>query len=272
MLLPKIGEGRTAEVYDYGGGRILKLYRKDLPKSEIEAEYEISRYAHAEQVLTPEPAEMIRVEDRWGIVFQRVHGTTMLRRMTSKPWLVDRESKKLAELHVHLHKRSAGDMRRKQKDALRGSILEAPLLDDGEKERILRYLDELPEGHKLCHGDFHPDNVLIGKDGRWIIDWMTGMSGHPAGDAARTVLMLQMGTMPEGTPALVAKLVELLRKRITAVYLRQYCRLSELDGKDIEQWLLPVAAARLVEWIPPQEKKALVRLIRGKLEAVPGRS
>ncbi|PKQ90267.1 hypothetical protein CXK86_14320 [Paenibacillus sp. BGI2013] len=34
-------------------------------------------------------------------------------------------------------------------------------------------------------------------DQYWVIDWMTGMSGDPAGDVARSWVILMSATLPE---------------------------------------------------------------------------
>ncbi|MFD1910018.1 phosphotransferase family protein [Paenibacillus rhizoplanae] len=57
---------------------------------------------------------------------------------------------------------------------------------------MLSRLAELPDGEKLCHGDFHPDNILM-DDKLWVIDWMTGVRGNPAADVARSVIMFSIG-------------------------------------------------------------------------------
>ncbi|WP_308530680.1 aminoglycoside phosphotransferase family protein [uncultured Paenibacillus sp.] len=64
------------------------------------------------------------------------------------------------------------------------------------KQEIMDYLKSLPDGTRLCHGDFHPENVMIGER-NWVIDWMTGMIGNPAGDVARTLLLFRFGTLPD---------------------------------------------------------------------------
>ena len=101
----------------------------------------------------------------------------------------------------------------------------------------------------------------------WIIDWMTGQAGNSAGDAARSLVMLSMGAVPEGTPMIARFGIGFIRKRLTEGYLRQYLKLSGQSKADIEQWILPVAAARLTEWLPAPEKEQLVREIRKRLAA-----
>ncbi|MET1174803.1 phosphotransferase [Paenibacillus amylolyticus] len=57
----------------------------------------------------------------------------------------------------------------------------------------------------MCHGDFHPDNVMLSEAGDqyWVIDCMTGMSGDPAGDVARSWVILMSATLPEDTDPVI---------------------------------------------------------------------
>lgn len=144
------------------------------------------------------------------------------------------------------------------------NIGNAPLLHEEEKQRIIRYLEGLPDDNKLCHGDFHPDNVLMGQT-PFIIDWMTAAVGSPAADAARTLILLGMGTLPQGTPRFIVWVVSVLRKRLREQYQKRYIELSGISLSEIERWTMPVAAARLVEWVPEEEKNQLVQWVRERL-------
>ncbi|MNJ61736.1 Phosphotransferase enzyme family protein [compost metagenome] len=136
--------------------------------------------------------------------------------------------------------------------------------------KIIHHLQALPEDHQLCHGDYHPDNVLIAnQDNSWVIDWMTGMAGNPLGDIARSVLLLTYGTLPEGTPRIKGLLVNFFRKRIKNEYVRYYLKLANKDYAEVDAWILPVAAARLSDGIPDAEKNALLLDIKDRLKMIP---
>ncbi|TDF99190.1 phosphotransferase family protein [Paenibacillus piri] len=265
--LKPIGRGRTADIFEYGDGKIIKLFKEGLPQPVMENEYTTSVYIHSLGIPTPEPFELLEVDGRTGIVYERASGHTMLRIMMAKPWQINRQSRQLAELHAQIHRHTVTAMRQRQKDMLEQRIAAASLLDAEEKEQILDILDRLPEGNQLCHGDFHPDNIMVGDKCR-ILDWMTGMSGNPAGDAARSVLLLSTGSLPGETPKLIAAMIELMRRRLKEVYLTHYIRVSGIGSDEIEQWLLPVAAARLAEWLPDHEKQGLTELIRARLAQI----
>ncbi|WNS47012.1 aminoglycoside phosphotransferase family protein [Paenibacillus sp. MMS20-IR301] len=259
-----IGEGRTAEVLEYGEGRILKLYREEVPGHHVDWEYRISNFVYEQGVSTPKTYGQITAEGRQGIVYQQIHGPSLLKLIGAKPWLIASCGRQMAALHHSLHQLEGIGEDGEQKKRLAQNIIAAPMLDMDEKSKILSQLRLLPDGNKLCHGDFHPDNVL--KDDRlWIIDWMTAVPGEPAADAARTLIMFSIGAVPKHASFFSKLFLGIARKRMTSQYLREYLRLSGLSMKDINPWVLPVAAARLVEWLPVSEKEQLVREIRRRL-------
>ncbi|WP_438446078.1 phosphotransferase enzyme family protein [Gorillibacterium sp. sgz5001074] len=267
--MKRIGAGRTADIYLTGGDRIVKLYKSEMPEVAIREEFAFSRAVFEAGIPTPEPYEQVMLEGRHGIVFRRVTGGTLLKRMTRFPLLVGKHSRKLAALHHELHGLEADMIVRNQKPALKEAILGAPFLNEEEKRRILEELERLPVGNRVCHGDFHPDNVMVEPDGRvLVIDWMTAMAGHPAGDAARSVVLFSYGTMPEGTPRLVTALVNGIRRKLTKEYIKHYLRVSGMEWAEVDRWILPVAAARLREWLPPEEKELLLRTIRERLDGL----
>ncbi|WP_028595978.1 hypothetical protein [Paenibacillus assamensis] len=109
-----IGQGRTADVYEYADGNVLKWYHESMPKSVIVEEYRVSQAVSATGVLTPKPLEMIEVDGRSGIVFQKVVGDTLLKQLASNPWRIGTLTKQLAKLHVSIHQQKAPDALRQQ--------------------------------------------------------------------------------------------------------------------------------------------------------------
>jgi hypothetical protein len=55
-------------------------------------------------------------------------------------------------------------------------------------------------------------------------------------------------------------LIEAGRRLWYQVYLRRYCQLRSVTPKQVDTWLLPVAAARLAEGIP-EEVERLSKLV-----------
>lgn len=260
----KIASGRTAELFTYKPGQVLKLFREGIPAELSAEEYRVSLHIYQAGISTPQPVGVTEYNGRRGIIYENASGITMLRAISKKPWNTGKEAARMAKLHLQLHDQDITGLPR-QKTLLEGQIRTAPKLTDVEKEQIISRLMNLKEGSKLCHGDFHPDNIILGER-EWIIDWMTGMSGNPAGDAARTIIMLQMGTMPDGTPRMIKALIARVREQLTKKYIFHYITAGNIQYEEIESWMLPVAAARLTEGIPEKEKDKLLSFIRGNLK------
>jgi len=137
-------------------------------------------------------------------------------------------------------------------------------LSKGERERIIDYLASLADGDKLCHGDFHPDNIIVGEY-PWVIDWMNATVGSPAADVARTVILLTTGTLPNGTPNLLKWIINKMRQRLIQTYIDEYLRLANMSYSKIESWILPVAAARLGEGLSNEEQQEILQVVRSKI-------
>ncbi|MDP4086868.1 MAG: aminoglycoside phosphotransferase family protein, partial [Bacillota bacterium] len=59
-----------------------------------------------------------------------------------------------------------------------------------------------------------------------------------------------------------------LRKAFASFYLNSYIKLTNTSAKSIDNWLLPVMAARLVEGVHESEKQLLLKKIRYKLSSI----
>jgi hypothetical protein len=68
--------------------------------------------------------------------------------------------------------------------------------------------------------------------------------------------------MPEETPSHFVSLFASIRNQLLTTYTNEYLMNSNITIEEIHQWMIPVAAARLSEWVPAQEMNELVQLIR----------
>jgi thiamine kinase len=253
-LGPVIGRGRTAEIYEWGEGRVLKLFVAGWPEAAVELEARVSRAVHDTGLPTPAVGEVLQVGGRPGLVLERVSGPSMLQVLSSRPWTMPRLLPVFAWLHAGMHRHEAPDLP-SQRSRLGAQIERARPLPIRLKERALRRLDALPDGSAICHGDFHPDNVLVTSDGPVIIDWDNATSGNPLADVARTSLLFRTGAPLPGRASRL--LVESLRSLAHRTYLRRYRQARPFRQEELDAWLLPIAAARLSEGIVEEEPDLL---------------
>jgi uncharacterized protein (TIGR02172 family) len=253
-----IGIGRTAEVYGWGEGQVLKLYRADMPAEWVAHEASVARIVADAGLAAPAVGELIEVDGRVGIVYERISGPSMLDALARQPWTLGRHARQFAELHAGMHATSRPELPSARESLLR-ALRAAPRLPEPTRRSLLDALATLPDGDAVCHGDFHPDNIVISSRGPVVIDWMTVTRGNPAADVARTVLLFRAGVLPEGTPAGKRIATEFFRRAFLSAYLRAYRALRPLPDAEIDAWLPLLAAARLNERILA-EQKTLLRL------------
>jgi len=258
-----LGQGNTAEIYEWETDKILKLYRKGLPETLCIDEFNATKSVYDLLQITPRPFEIVHVDSRVGAVYERITGKTMLKEMVSKPWKFGQYSNKLAQCHVNIQK-SVDFKLTTVKEKLKRDIDAAPLLSDIEKQRIYLYLDSLPDGSMLCHFDFHPDNIMLSNDRHIIIDWMTACKGDKLSDVARTGVILNFSEIPR-VPRLVNLIFRRLKKKVYNDYLKEYLKITNVSVAEIKKWEMPIAAARLREWIPEKEQQKLLIFVRENL-------
>lgn len=267
-------QGRTAKLYTYGSNRVLKVFRKQFPHFFAEQEFRASRFAWAAGLPVPKAVELMEWGGNPAISYERIPGGSLLQRLMARPWQAGKLGSRMAELQTAVNRIEAGPGSElpSLREVLKARIQTAPLITEAEKQAILLRLAQLPDGGQLCHGDFHPGNVLVKADGEVIIDWMTAAAGHPAADAARTALLLRTAVVPDNYSRLAALLIGAIRSVLLRRYTQTYLRLSGLTAEDLEPWLLPLAAARLHEDPSPEEKLALVKLVQRLIDESHGKN
>jgi uncharacterized protein (TIGR02172 family) len=261
----RIAEGATAEILAWGDGLVLKLYRDGYPQDEAEREAERVRAAVAAGVATPNALETIRVEGRAGVVFERVDGQTMLERLMAHPEQAAEMARLLAEEHVALHARQGAALP-SLKEHLAHKISGADRLTGDLKARARHVLAKLPDGDALCHGDFHPANILLTERGPVVVDWVEAVSGHPLADVARTRVLICLISLPPTLSEVEREQIEGLRRWFWETYQDRYRALRPFSDADLAAWIGPVAAGRLSEGgIGGDEAIALIEAVESNL-------
>lgn len=249
-----LGAGRTAEVYALSNNRIAKLFLVGCDEAMIQHEYRISSAVAATGLPVPQVYAVTAVNGRHAIVYERICGPTLLQALHANPGSVTHFARQMAHVQAGIHQRSPSGLP-SRRETLRTAIARAalpPVL----KELAMASLDRMRDGEALCHGDFHPGNIIISAGGPVVIDWNDAAIGHPLADVARTHLLLQMAD----TPSQVQPSLERLRLQLCDTYLNHYLISTGRDRRELEDWQVPVAAARLAEQVPGEAEHILQML------------
>jgi aminoglycoside phosphotransferase (APT) family kinase protein len=247
--------GRTAEVYAWGDEQVLKLYRPEMPHGMAEREERIGRIVMDAQVGAPPVAGLVMINGRRGVIYGRVKGISMLEQIKRRPWTFIQLAHVFGRMHASMHAVQRAELPSLQ-ESLCEAIAHAPDLPENLRAASLARLEKLPNGVAVCHGDYHPDNLILAAGGPVIIDWMTAGCGNPDADVARTVLLLRLGE-PLGLSPLQRKLIQLLRKQLLHRYLWSYRASRSISAETISAWMPVVAAARLHERILSERNQVL---------------
>ena len=255
--LTLVGTGFRADVFEWSPGRVVKLAREPGDGPAIDRERAALEAANLCGAPAPRLHERVELEGRAGLVLDRLGDQDLLVTLTKRPWSVLAVGRTMGSLHASLNETRAPDSLPPLRDELRAR-LESHLVPEETRATALRRLDDRPDGDRLCHGDFHPANVLPGDGGHVVIDWTSGVRGDPAADVARTRLILLQAPLP---PSPMRRLMAVGRELLLSRYLREYSRRLPLDRAAMERWEPVLAAARLAEDIP-EEREALIELAR----------
>jgi uncharacterized protein (TIGR02172 family) len=253
-----IAQGRTAEIFLWDDNHVLKLYLDWCPSNWVEYESRIAHAVHEAGIPTPAAGEIVEINGRRGLIYERVEGISMLQDLNSHPWTLVKHARSLAELQIKIHRQSIPGLP-SYKEQLQHAISRTPYLSEVLRDRSLHRLEDLPDGESLCHGDYHPGNIILTGNGPLVIDWMTACSGCHWADVARTGLLLTIG--PKGAANLVNPLLLFAIQFFHRMYLNRYLEAVPDQGNELKRWSPVIAAARLNEDIAP-ERELLLEIIQ----------
>jgi hypothetical protein len=236
-----LATGNTAEIFEWGS-RVMKLYKSPAAKRAAFLEAATSAAVEALGLPVPRVWDVHGVGDRWGLVFDRVTQTSFAEQMLGNRADIPRYLECMVQLHIQIHSHQAIQLAG-LKVSLAANIARTTLLDRPHKQKLLDTIVDMPDGDRLCHGDFHPLNILGDTSGPVIIDWLDARRGDPAADVCRSYLLLKLHAA-----------------EIAAPYLDAYCRLSNFDRDIVLRWLPYVAAAKLSEGVR-SERDGLLEII-----------
>lgn len=181
----KIAEGNTAEIFEIGDERVLKLFKTGYSKNSVKQEYD--NHCMVSRVIknVPELFEYAEENQRYGFVMENVQGTSLASMMLNEDTF-----QAAMETFTTLHKEwlknttdSAISYTEWMIRVMHGKTDDGLLADE---------IKHLPEGNTLCHGDFHPYNIIVTPEKESvIIDFANVCKAPKEYDVARTYFLLR---------------------------------------------------------------------------------
>src|SRR5579864_8450358 len=105
-----IARGRTAEVYNWGDTQVLKLFYDWCSAEWVEREARVAVAISGMAVPSPRFFGRVRADGREGIIFERVQGVSLLKRMMENPLRLGEYARLMAKLHSQIRSQSAATL------------------------------------------------------------------------------------------------------------------------------------------------------------------
>lgn len=260
----RIGQGAEAEVFEWGGGQVVRLLRAGHPSRSLAVEIVALGAARAAGLRVPHVHGPVVVNGRSGLVMERLEGPDLLTLIGQRPWLVFRAGRVTGELHARINAAVAPAALPAVVDVARDAAARLARAEPLLGAWVGRLLNRLPDGEALCHGDLHPGQIMLARGECATLDWSTAKRGDPLSDFARTRVLLALGTPPPGTALPLRLLAGAGRRLLVAAYVRAYTHAvaRPIDHVRVRQWEVVNIAMRLGDNIPGEGPRLLQHLRR----------
>ncbi|MFE6139883.1 phosphotransferase family protein [Bacillus sp. NPDC057893] len=225
-----IAKGNTAEIY-LCDNKVVKLFKEYLPNTESLYEAQKQKYAYSCGLHVPKVFEVTEIQGRQAIIMEYVEGESVGELLLNNLSKAEHFISICVSIQQKIHAISVSpDEIEPMKERLYRQINSVHNLDEKQKGNILKRLDSIIFEPRLCHGDFHPFNLIMSNDDMKIIDWVDASSGDIRADVFRTYLLYSQNSV-----------------ELAEMYLHIYCKNTGLSRDEIFQWAPIITAARLAE-------------------------
>ena len=249
--LKLIAQGGQAQIYEYGDDKVLRVLRDPKDAALLQYEVGITKALKGSGVSVPEVFESLTVEGKPAVVVQRIRGVSMMDYIRKHPLQLASQAKALAALHIAVSRNTVPGLKQARERA-RYLTERAQALEPVAKEFVQGVIDGLPDGSALCHGDFHPGNILKEGGRDYVIDWFGAYQGDILSDAAHTYLVLKNVPRYPGVGAAAHRVMKLAGGMIARAYLKALRSLMPVDLAQFSQWLVVKAAERSCYGMPAE--------------------
>lgn len=236
--MEKIAERKNKEIY-IDGGNVIKLFVESHPKSNILNEaLNQARVEESSNLNVPRLVEIKKIGNRWALISEYIEGKTISQLMKEDPENFDKYLNLFVNVQMTILNNKVPLLNR-IKEKFNRKLEMATNIDENAKYELLQRLSGMKNYNELCHGDYHPSNVIVQRDGTvYVIDWSHVTQGCASADAARTYLLFAL----DGKDDLADQ------------YLNLFCEKSAIPKETVQRWIPIVAATQMTKNIPEEQE------------------
>ena len=234
----EIARRSTKNVYE-DNGKTIKLFVENYSKADILNEaLNQARVEEGTDLYIPKLLEVTKIENRWALVSEHIHGTPLDRLMEENPDKMEEYLNTFVDIQLTILSKQVPLLNR-IKEKFKRKLNEATNINDNVRYELLKRLEGMKNHTKLCHGDYNPSNVIINEKGEYyVIDWSHATQGNASADAARTFLLFSMQGKDE----------------IAERYLNLFAEKSGIEKANVQRWIPIVAATQMTKGKPEEQE------------------
>ena len=161
---------------------IVKVFNEEHPKSDVFNEALITARIEETGLDIPKVKGVSLVEGKWALEIEYKDGKTMEDMMNSDKKNIEKYMEDFVDLQLQIHGKTS-PLLKGMKDKLARQINSLKDLDATTRYELLTRLESMPKHNKVCHGDFNPSNVIVGKNGKMtVVDWAHATQGNASAE------------------------------------------------------------------------------------------
>ncbi len=252
------GGGYFATSYNHRDGlTMVKFYNADVdksvPQTELQRAYAVMRMG----LPTPTPGRFITDGTRFGAEFRRINPKESFSRyICNRPDSYEQIARRFARMCRQLHSTpcNTAAFPSEKENAIR-EVMQSPRFNEAEKQKVVAFINQVPDSQTCLHGDMHIGNVIttaLGKDDPstvhdfWI-DLGDFRWGNPLFDLGMFYFTCS-GQEAEITQQ-IFHLDHPMLQRVWNVFIRDYYGIdSDEEQSAIEKTIEPFAALKIIHF------------------------
>jgi aminoglycoside phosphotransferase (APT) family kinase protein len=254
--------GTRYAVYMWGAGAVAKVPLPLTPERWIVCEAQYAHDVYLAGAPVPRVLGIEKVHGREVCIFERIDGQSMWGALRERHKDAATFGREMGDLHARLLAVRPPVTLPSQLDRIASKIRLAANDFNLDVGRLLELLPLQLPSVWLCHGDFHPKNIVMSRRGLFVVDWFDASRGTPCAEVARSALLIapdidanfRHGHLPGAS----SDTLRLLHDS----YLEEIQAQVQFSNTDFRQWGYLAAAARLAEGVDP---RPLLRILDGFL-------
>lgn len=237
-----IATGNTAKIY-FLQNMAVKIFNETLPITESTYEANKQKFAYSCGLPVPKVIDVTEIDGKQAIIMEYIKGNTLGSMLIQNMQKAEYYMEIFIDIQQKIHMVVPHSLE-PMSQRLRIKIESAPILDQRQKHTLIKRMEFLKYEERLCHGDFHPFNLIMSGEKATIIDWVDASAGDIRADIYRTYLLYSQFSI-----------------ELAEMYLQLYCKKSGLSKEEFFEWAPIIAGARLSENISTEYSQRLIEII-----------